>query len=71
MRITSRTFPAESVLALPAELLTARPKQLRFLILNTAGKLIHHARRTLLRLSQTAQRFTAWWRAFTVLPVPV
>jgi hypothetical protein len=57
-------------LALPAELLTARPKRLRFLILNTPGKLIHHARRTILRLARTANRFSAWRRALGVLPLP-
>lgn len=36
-------------LALPAELLHARPKRLRFLIFHTPGKLIHHARQTILR----------------------
>ena len=38
-------------LALPPELLTARPKRLRFLIFNTRGRLAHHARRLLLRLA--------------------
>lgn len=69
--LTHNIFTALKRLALPAELLTARPKRLRFLILNTPGKLIHHARRTLLRLTQTANRFGAWRRAFRVLPLPV
>ena len=34
-------------LALPPELLTARPQRLRFLIFNPPGKLVHQARRTL------------------------
>ncbi len=46
---THNIFTALKRLALPAELLTARPKRLRFLILNTPGKLIHHARRPILR----------------------
>jgi hypothetical protein len=69
--LTHNIFTALKRLALPAELLTARPKRLRFLVLNTPGRLIHHARRTLLRLAQTANRFRAWRRAFRVLPVPV
>jgi len=69
--LTHNIFTALQRLALPAELITARPKRLRFLILNTPGKLIHHARRTVLRLAQTANRFSAWRRAFSVLPLPV
>lgn len=68
--LTHNIFTALQRLALPAELLRARPKRLRFLILNTPGKLIHHARRTLLRLAQTAHRFSAWRRGFGVLPLP-
>jgi hypothetical protein len=68
--LTHNIFTALKRLALPAELLTARPKRLRFLILNTPGKLIHHARKTVLRLARTANRFSAWRRAFGVLPLP-
>jgi len=42
-------------LALPAELLTARPKRLRFPLFNTPGRLVHHARRLVLRLSAPAK----------------
>jgi hypothetical protein len=42
-------------IALPAELLTARPKRLRFLILNTPGRLARHTRRLLLRLAAAAE----------------
>src|ERR1035441_9385405 len=44
--IAHNVIPALKRLALPAELLTARPKRLRFLIFNTPGRLVHHARRT-------------------------
>jgi hypothetical protein len=37
---THNIFTALKRLDLPAELLTARPKRLRFLILNTPGELI-------------------------------
>ena len=57
-------------LALPAELLTARPKRLRFLIINTPGKLIDHARRTILRLARSWQRFMNWPGALRLLPLP-
>ncbi len=57
-------------LALPAELLAARPKRLRFLIINTPGKLIHHARRTILRLARSWKRFMNWHGALRLLPLP-
>ena len=43
-------------LTLPAELQTARPKRLRFLLFNTVGRVIHHARETLLRLASALPR---------------
>ena len=42
--------------ALPGDLSEARPKRLRFLVFNTVGKVIQHARRTLLRLTSAAQQ---------------
>lgn len=44
---------------LPEELHTARPKRLRFLLLNTIGRVIRHARETLLRLGLAAGRSLA------------
>ncbi|MCI0355403.1 MAG: IS1380 family transposase [Acidobacteria bacterium] len=38
-------------LTLPADLRAAKPKRLRFLLFNTVGRVIRHARETLLRLS--------------------
>ncbi|HMD83853.1 MAG TPA: IS1380 family transposase [Terriglobia bacterium] len=58
-------------LALPAELLPARPKRLRFLIFNTPGRVIHHARRMLLRLAATQERIAEWIEAIGLLPVPL
>lgn len=57
-------------LALPAELLKARPKRLRFLIFTTPGKLVQHARRTRLRLVRSWNRFTNWLPAIRALPAP-
>jgi hypothetical protein len=37
---------------LPEELHSARPKSLRFLLLNTIGKVVRHARETLLRCTK-------------------
>jgi hypothetical protein len=57
-------------LALPPELLSARPKRLRFLIFNTAGRLVHHARQTVLRLAARRERLAEWIAALGLLWVP-
>ena len=44
---------------LPEELHDARPKRLRFLLLNTVGKVVRHARETLLRLATAVSRSLA------------
>ena len=57
-------------IALPAELLRARPKRLRFLIINTAGRLVQHARKMRLRLAALEeQRIALWKEALRLLPV--
>lgn len=68
--LTFNVLTALKRLALPAELLTARPKRLRFLIFNTPGKLVRHARRTILRLLRTLNRFSNWHGALRLLPLP-
>jgi len=69
--LTHNVLTALKRLALPAELLTARPKRLRFLILYTPGRIIHHARRTLLRLATAKERIGEWLEAMRLLPVPL
>jgi hypothetical protein len=54
-------------IALPAELLTARPKRLRFLIFNTPGRLVRHARRLLLRLAAAAEGIAAYREGLQLL----
>ena len=49
--ISHNVLTAMKRLALPAELLTARPKRLRFLLFHMPGRLVHHARSMLLRLA--------------------
>ena len=44
---------------LPEEFHTARPKRLRFLLLNTVGKVVRHARETLLRCTKEIARALA------------
>ena len=53
--LTYNLLAALKRLTLPGDLRTARPKRLRFLLFNTVGKVVAHARRTLLRLSATLQ----------------
>lgn len=53
--LTYNLLTAFKRLTLPGDLRTARPKRLRFLLFNTVGKVVAHARRTLLRLSGALQ----------------
>jgi DDE family transposase len=63
--LTHNVMTALKRMALPAELLSARPKRLRFLIFNTAGRIIHHARRVLCRIAG------AGWRHWVqLMPLP-
>jgi hypothetical protein len=68
--LTYNVLTALKRLALPPELIGARPKRLRFLIFHTPGKLIHHARRTFLRLQRSWNRFGNWQQAMRLLPLP-
>jgi hypothetical protein len=47
------------MVALPAELANRRAKGGRFPIFNTPGRLVHHARRLILRLAAMAVRIAA------------
>jgi hypothetical protein len=68
--LTYNLLTALQRLALPPELLTARPKRLRFLIFYTPGKLVHHARHLWLRLVRSWHRFGNWRHALRLLPLP-
>jgi hypothetical protein len=63
--LTHNLITALKRMALPEDLLTARPKRLRFLIFNTAGRILHHARRTLCRIAGVGWR--DWLR---LMPLP-
>jgi hypothetical protein len=69
--ITHNVMTALKRLALPAEMLTARPKRMRFLIFNTAGRVVRHARQMVLRLATTAARLADWLEAVRLLPIQV
>ncbi|MGD0964449.1 MAG: transposase [Candidatus Acidiferrales bacterium] len=56
-------------LALPADLLRARPKRLRFLIFYTVGRLVHHARQMRLRLARETEEIVLWLEALRFLPL--
>ena len=54
---------------LQPQLLSARPKRLRFLFFNTAGRIVRHARKMLLRLAMMAELKNHMQGAFRLLPV--
>lgn len=66
--LTHNVLTALKRLALPPKLLAARPKRLRFLIFNTPGRIVHHARQVLLRLAATKERIDEWIKAVALLP---
>jgi hypothetical protein len=68
--IAHNVLTALKRLALPAELLTPRPKRLRFLCFPMPGRLGHHARRVLLRVAGVAERIAAYPEGLQLLPLP-
>lgn len=68
--ISHNVITALKRLALPPDLISARPKRLRFLIFNTAGQVLHHARRIFIRLVTTKERIAAYWIEGKRLLVP-
>ena len=67
--IAQNVLTALKRIALPAELLRARPKRLRFLIINTAGRIVQHARKMRLRLAALEERIALWKEALRLLPI--
>jgi hypothetical protein len=68
--LTYNLLSALKRLALPPELLAARPKRLRFLIFNTAGRIIHHARSVICRLKHLGRQIGGWGKVLAALPLP-
>ena len=68
--IAHNVITALKRLALPAELLEARPKRLRFLIFHTPGRVVHHARGMILRLVTSVERLADCITAWRLLPLP-
>jgi hypothetical protein len=69
--IAHNVLTALKRLALPAELLRARPKRLRFPIFNTPGRVAYHARRMVLRLVTRLERLGEWMEAWRLLPLRI
>jgi len=67
--IAHNVLTALKRLALPPKLTTARPKRLRFLIFNTPGRLVRHARRLILRLAAEAEWIAAYREGLQLLPL--
>ena len=67
--IAHNVLQALKRLALPAELLTARPKRLRFLLVHMPGQLVHHARRLILRVAAVGKWTAAYGEGLRLLPV--
>lgn len=63
--LTHNVLTALKRMALPVEYSTARPKRLRFLLFNTAGRIVHHARQVLCRIA--AQGWRQWLQ---YMPLP-
>ena len=60
-------------LALPPQMLAARPKRLRFEVIVQAGRLVHHARTWMLRLCSSLERVTCYvdaWKLLGALAAP-
>jgi hypothetical protein len=69
--ISYNVLTALKCLALPAELLSARPKRLRFLIFHTAGRLVHRAGQLRLRLAMEIEEIAGYLAAVRLLPLPI
>jgi len=67
--LTYNVMSALKRLALPPEMMTARPKRLRFLIFQTAGRIIQHARRLICRVAVLQERLQMWEQANRNLPI--
>ena len=63
--LTHNVMTALKRMALPEEFSTARPKRLRFLIFNTAGRIVHHARRVVCRIAEEG-----WRQWLDLMPLP-
>jgi hypothetical protein len=68
--LTHNLLQALKRLALPPELLTARPKKLRFEVLVQAGRIITHARKKVVKLAQAVTKLLRQTVAWQLLVAP-
>jgi hypothetical protein len=67
--ITHNVLTALKRIGLPEQMLTARPKRMRFLLFQTPGRILRHARQMVCRLITSAERLELWIQALTLLPL--
>lgn len=67
--LTHNVLTALKRIALPEPWLRARPNRLRFQVFCSPGKLVHHARRVLLKVGRLAAQLAEWTHALRLLPV--
>jgi hypothetical protein len=67
--ITHNVLAALKRIGLPEPWLRARPKRLRFQIFCSPGRLVHHARRLLLRVQRLREQLGEWLEVWRLLPV--
>jgi hypothetical protein len=67
--MTHNVLTALKRLALNEQWLRVRPKRLRFHFFCSPGKLVHHARRLLVRVGRLAEELRAWGEAWALLPM--
>jgi hypothetical protein len=67
--LTHNVLTALKRIGLPEPWLRARPKWLRFQIFCSAGRLVHHARRVLLRVHRWREQLAEWLEVWRLLPV--
>ena len=67
--MTHNVLTALKRLALNQQWLRVRPKRLRFHFFCSPGKLVHPARRLLVRVGRWAEELRAWGEAWALLPM--
>jgi hypothetical protein len=69
--MTHNVLTALKRIGLPEPWLRARPKRLRFRIFCSPAKLVHHARRLLLRVHRIKEQLQEWIEVWRLLPIRV
>lgn len=67
--LTHNVLTALKRIGLPEPWLRSRPKRLRFQIFRSPAKLVHHARRVLLRVRRAKAQLIEWCEVWRLMPV--